>query len=310
VIRRVRPSLLRPSRSPSRLASSFPAGLALLFAASCAATTDTTTISAVVPTSLTVDPVTFLGTVVCSNQPGALKSYVATLSEASANHPRVELASSPPTPCSQAVSFRYVQNGHDYTVAIDGYDQAASALVPCGGAESGSRFMLPAGTAQGVGCAAALTAGAVPATPRWQTSCGDVASQPIVNGNVTATCGRPFEDVAGTAPPAIIVDPRTSLGALVCANQDADAGATNGTITFLDIKPDDANLNGYLGLPCDDTAAHTYAKDLVPGATYTFHVAAHAANEMPGMPKYTAACTAVARAGFTVPADCGPFTQP
>lgn len=310
MIRRVRPSLSRPSRSPSRLASSLPAGLALLFVASCAATTDTTTLSAVVPTSLTVDPATFLGTVVCSNQPGALKSYVATLTEASVNHPRTDLASSPPTPCSQAVSFRYVQNGHDYTVAIDGYDQPASALVPCGGEQSGSRLMLPSSPASSLACAAALTAGAVPATPRWQTSCGDVSSKPINEDNVTAGCARPFDDVAGTKAPAIVVDPRTALGPLVCANNDADAGPTNGTISLLDIKPDDANLNGYLGLPCDDTAAKTYAKNLVPGATYTFHVAAHALGEMPGTPKYTAVCSAVARAGFTVPADCGPFTQP
>jgi hypothetical protein len=310
VIRRVRPSLLRPSRSASRLASSFPAGLALLFLASCAATTDTTTLSAVVPTSLTVDPATFLGGVVCSNQPGALKSYVATLSEATTNHPRIELPSSPPTPCSQAVSFLYVLSGHDYTVVVDGYDQPASALVPCGGAQSGSRFMLPAGTSPNVDCAATLIAGAVPATPRWQTACGDVASRPIDEDNVVAKCQHPFDDVAGTTSPAIIVDPRTALGPLVCANSDADAGPTNGTITRLDIKADDANLTGYLGLPCDDTAARTYAKNLVPGATYTFHVAAHATNEMPGMPKYVAVCSAVARAGFTVPAVCGPFTAP
>ncbi|MEP7120156.1 MAG: hypothetical protein ABJE95_04560 [Byssovorax sp.] len=309
MIRRARPSLLRPVSS-SRLASSFPLGVALLCGASCVASTDTTTLSGVVPTSLTVDPATFLGNVGCSNQPGALKSYVATLSDATTNHPRVELASSPPTPCSQPVSFRYVLDGHDYTVTVDGYDQPASTLVACGGPESGSRFMLPAGTTPNVDCAATLTAGVIPATPRWQTACGDVASKPIDEGNVTAACIHPFDDVAGTLPAAIVVDPRAALGALVCANKDPNAGPTNGTITFLDIKADDPNLTGYLGLPCDDSAARTYAKSLVSGATYTFHVAAHAIGETPGTPKYTAVCSAVARDGFTVPAVCGPFTAP
>lgn len=309
MIRRVRPSLLRPLRSaPPRAGRSF-AGLALLFAASCAATTDTTTTTAVVPTSLTIDPATFVGNVACSNLPGALKSYVATLSETKANGHQVELASSPPTPCSQPVEFRYVVDGHQYTVSVDGYDRAANALVPCGGAESGSRIMLPAGTSPNVVCAATLTAGAVPVARRWQTSCGNLASKPITDGNVVAACDEPFTDAPSDGPTAITVDPRDALGALVCTSENG-VDQPGGTITKLDIKADDANLNGYLGLPCDGTALKTYAKNLVPGATYTFHLAAHAKSEMPGAPAYTATCSAVARAGFTVPADCGPFTAP
>ncbi len=308
MIRRVRPSLLRLSPS-SRLAScSLPAGLALLLGASCSATTDTTTISADVPTSLTLHPARFVGDVVCSNQPGALKSYVATLTEIPKNGPSIQLASSPPTPCSQPVSFRYVREGREYTVAVDGYDAPASALVPCGGAESGSRFMFPAGTTPNVACAATLTANVAPLAPGWQTSCGNLPSKPIANSNVAAACDHPFDDVVGTAPTAIIVDPRPSLGPLVCTTENGVSQA-NGTITFLDIKADDANLTGYLGLPCDDTAAKTYAKNLVPGATYTFLIAAHDIDEVPGIPRYTAMCSAVARAGFTVPAVCGPFTQ-
>jgi hypothetical protein len=309
VIRRVRPSLLRLSRSPARLASSLPAGLALLLAASCAATTDTTTITAVVPTSLTIDPATFLGGVTCSNQAGALKSYVATLSETTANKPRIVLASSPPTPCSQPVAFRYVLEGHQYTVAVDGYDVPASALVPCGGRQSGSRFMLDAATTPAGACAAILTAGAVPVIPRWQTSCGDVSSSPITDGDVVATCEHPFDDVPGNAPTAIVVDPRGALGMLACV-PEGDAGPTNGTITDFDILPDDASFTPVKNVPCESAeAVRTYAKNLVPGATYTFQIAARNATD-PGSPKYAATCSAVARAGFTIPALCGPLTQP
>ena len=308
MIRRARPSLL-PLSSPSLLASSLLPGLALLFVASCAATTDTTASTAVVPTALTVDPATFLGDVVCGKQPGALKSYVATLTEIPKTGPKIDLASSRPTPCSQAVSFRYVIEGHEYTVAVHGYDTPASDLVPCGGEASGSPIMLPAGTSPNVACASALIAGAVPVAPRWQTGCGDVSSTPVTDGNVIAHCNHAFEDVPGTGPTAIVVDPRSSLGALVCTQENGVA-QPSGTITLLDIKADDANLNGYLGLPCDDTAAKTYAKNLVPGITYTFHIAAHDITETPGAPKYTAACSAVARLGLTVPAVCEPFTAP
>jgi hypothetical protein len=309
VIRRARPSLSRLSRSASPLAISLLAAAALPLLASCAAATDTTATTSVVPTSLTVDPSTFLGDVVCSKLPGALKSYVATLTEITKTGTKLDLASSSPTPCSQAVSFRYVLDGHQYTVSVHGYDVLATDLVPCGGQESGSPIMLLASAAPGGACAAELTTGAVPVAPRWQTACGDVASSPITDGNVVARCTHPFEDVPGNGTTAIVVDPRTSLGPLVCANQDGQAQPT-GTITLFDIKPEDANLNGYLGLACDDTAAKTYAKSLVPGATYTFHIAAHDIAETPGTPKYTAACSAVARQGLTVPAFCGPFTAP
>lgn len=309
MIRRVRPSLLRLSSSPSRLAVFLLRSLALPFVASCAATTDTTATTSVVPTSITVDPATFLGDVACSNQPGALKSYVATLTEIPRKGAKFDLASSPPTPCSQAVSFRYVVEGHEYTVAVHGYDQLAGALVPCGGDESGSPILLPAGTTPNVACAATLTAGAVPVAPRWQTACGNLATKPVTDGNVVARCDHPFDEVVGAGPTAIVVDPRPSLGALVCTEENGTPHP-NGTITRLDIKADDANLTGYLGLPCDATAAKTYAKNLVPGATYTFHLAAHDVSETPGTPKYTAVCSAVARQGLTVPAVCEPFTQP
>lgn len=301
MIRRVRSSLLRLPRLPSKLAFHLPAGLVLLLAA-CDATSDTTTTTAIFPTSLTVDPRTFLGSVVCSNLPGALHSYVATLTQTPKNGPSVTLASSPPTPCSQSVSFRYVKNGLEYTVAIDGYEAPASSLVPCGGPESGSRYMLPAPATPNLACADALTAGAVPVAPRWHNGCGNVASKPVTDVDVVATCDGVFNDSGTTAPAAVTVKPSASLGMLACF-------ADGGTISRFDIKADDANQNNYLGLPCESDPEKTYT-DLVPGATYTFQIAAHDVGELPVGPRFTATCSAVARAGFTVPADCAPFSQP
>jgi hypothetical protein len=300
VICRVRPSFSRLSR--------LSAGLLLLSAAACSSATDTTTTTYTVATSITIEPSSFLGAVACSSQPGALKSYVATLSEITDGQPSVTLASSPPMPCSQAVSFRYVQEGRTYTVAVDGYDVPASDLVPCGGEESGSRYMLLAATAPDVACAAALTGGSVPVAPRWRTSCGDVPSHPITEASITAACDRPLEGQAPTGPTTITLDPREALGMLACV---ADGGA----ITRFDIKADDPGQTNHLGLDCAtfgslDPLTHSYAKNLVPGTKYTFHVSAHAVGEPPGSAAYVAECSAVARAGLSVAAVCEPFTQP
>lgn len=307
MIRRVRSSL---SRLSGGLAFPLPAGLLLLGVAACDATTDTTATVVTVPTSLTVDPSTFLGAVDCSNLPGALKSYVATLSEITEGKPAVELASSPPTPCSQPIAFRYVLDGHSYTVAIDGYDVPAAGLVPCGGSGSGSRYMLPAPGVPNRACADALVASGGPVAPRWSTRCGDIASSPIINEEVIATCAGPLSDLGTSAPTGITIDPRASLGSLACV-------ADGGTITRFDIKADDPGQTNHLGLDCAtfaslDPQTFSYTKSLVPGATYTFHLGAHAVDEASPAagPRYTAECSVVAQAGFTVPAVCGPFTQP
>lgn len=296
MIRRVRPSFSRLS------------GLFLLASAGCSSATDTTTTTYAVATSLTVAPSSFLGSVVCSGQAGALKSYVATLSEVQSGKPAVALASSPPTPCSQSVAFRYVLEGHTYTVAVDGYDVPAAALAPCGGADSGSRYMLDAAATLSGICADDLAAGNAPLAPRWTTACNDVTSRPVANAVVVATCGRPLVDQGTSAPAIITLDPRESLGMLACV-------ADGGTITRFDIKADDPAQTNHLGLDCEgfaslDPTTHTYAKNLVPGATYTFHLAAHAAGEAPGAASYTAECSATARAGLSVAAVCGPLTQP
>ena len=312
MIRRARPSFLSlPRRSAP--ASPLPAALALLVVAGCAATTDSTTSTATAPTSITVNPSSFLGSVACSNQPGALKSYVATLKDVTSTAPgsSFTLPSSPPTPCSQSVVFRYVQVGHEYTLTIDGYDALAADLTPCGGASSGSRYVFAADPPPVSDCAAAITAGSVPVKPRWTTGCSDVGSKPVTDETVIAACGRPLEG-SGPLPAAqITVDPRSALGALQCAKAPDGSLQVGGTIAFFDIKADDANLNNYLGLACASfTAPKVYGAGLVPGATYTFHIAARDGTDTTASPTYVATCSAQARAGLTVPAICEPFSQP
>ncbi len=313
MIRRVRPSFLCLLRRSSALAFHLPQGLLLLAAVGCSDTLDTSTSTVTAPTSLTVDPSTFLDSVVCSNLPGALKSYVATLKDVTSTSPggAFALPSSPPTPCSQPVSFRYAQAGRQYTVTIDGYDVPADELTPCGGAGSGSRYVLAATATPSGDCAAAITAGLVPVAPRWTTGCGNLFSTPVEDDKVIAACGRPLEESGPVLPAQITVDPRPSLGLLRCSTRPDGTLQPGGTIAFFDIKADDPNLNNYLGLACATfPSPKLYATTLVPGTTYTFHIAARTSSDTTATPTYAATCSAEARAGLTVPAICEPFTQP
>jgi hypothetical protein len=167
--------------------------------------------------------------------------------------------------------------------------------------------MLPSPGSPTGACADALLT-AVPVAPRWRTGCGNITSSPVTNDKVVAACDVPLSDGGTAAPAGITIDPRAALGMLACVSD-------GGTVTRFDIKADDPNQTNHLGLDCGmfaslDPQTFSYTKNLVPGATYTFHIGAHAEGEVPAGPQYTAECSAVARAGFTVPAVCGPFTQP
>jgi hypothetical protein len=109
------------------------------------------------PTLLTVDPLTFLGTVRCGSE---LQKFVVTLFDVTSGTP-ASLGSAPPTECTTPVTFGTgkITVGHAYIVEIDGYDRD---VVPEGGNDTGSRVMLDPTTLAHV-------------FPRWATTCG----QPI-----------------------------------------------------------------------------------------------------------------------------------
>lgn len=126
--------------------------LGLGLAPACDALTDTDTsalLTAAGEPIVEIDPATFLKTCVpgtdgdgcpeiavpCANLPGAMQSYVVTFTDEGpvgyegAGFPLI-LPSSPPTPCSQPVSFNHGITGHRYTAEIDGYEQRPSDIVP------------------------------------------------------------------------------------------------------------------------------------------------------------------------------------
>lgn len=237
----------------------------------------TTSYDDITTTAIAVDPQTFLGEVACSAQPGALQSYVATITDVTEPTAPFTLPSSGPLPCSVTALFRYVVLGHVYTAQVDAYDVAAGTLAPFGGSSSGSRVMLDASGAA--------------VTPRWTTECSDPAlAQEFAEAPVGACA--PLEDRGASTATVIRVDPARSLGALDCE-----------AVPSFDIHPDDAALPAVVGLACD-AGGVDFGEGLVPGTTYGFAVSATL-----GAVPLAARCFATAAAGRTVTATCDALTS-
>lgn len=263
----------------------------------CGSTTDTsttttttdTTVNTPVATTVTVLPKSFLGAVPCSNNPGAMRTYVATLTDTTQSaHPFI-LPSSPPTPCSQAIAFEYVIAGHEYTAAIDAYTLTVPELQPLGGLSSGSRTMLWKNPR------AALAQRDVIAPVRWTTTCGAVFAG--IDVDVPITDCDPLYDYPSNATTGIKVGIVGSLGLLACT------GSPSGTVDRFDVSPGDPSLPKILGATCD--AQVSYTTGLKEGALYTFSVAAY--NKAGGLPAYSTTCSATATKGLIVVAACAPL---
>lgn len=111
-------------------------GLSLLCTFACSNSSSSTT-TIVRPELVAVDPQDFLGALRCGEGQGEVHSYVATLldvTEPSDGGPPscFALASSPPTPCGQPVTFSQVITNHRYIAEVDGYDTTDIAPIAPG----------------------------------------------------------------------------------------------------------------------------------------------------------------------------------
>ena len=168
-------------------------GLFASVALSACTGTGTTVTVPLPPTSIVVDPAEFLGDVPCfptfgeaSVPSGAMRRYVATLISVEAGgalDAEVALPSSPPTRCSDPVSFQRVVDGTAYVAEIDGYD--VDGIHPLGeGGIFGSRVMVDDHNRF------------VP--PRWQPTCGKTAPSPPPPGD--ASTDGSTSDAADATP--------------------------------------------------------------------------------------------------------------
>jgi hypothetical protein len=179
---------------------------ALFATAACTGTGATVTVP-LPATAIVVDPAEFLGNVPCfpvfagtspSVGAGAMRRYVATLRTVHAGgalglDAGVELPSSPPTRCSDRVSFQRVVDGTAYVAEIDGYD--VDDIKPLGtDGVSGSRVMVDRQNRF--------------VRPRWQTSCGLPKSARAPEPADAAPDGAvDAADARATAPPDARAEP-------------------------------------------------------------------------------------------------------
>lgn len=167
------------------------AGLGLLGCSSSSAPTT----SIVRPQLLAVLPEDFLGPVRCSPDFGSMgdagsgddggssanepqpsvageptaRSYVATLSDVTPKDDGsivpFDLASSPPTRCTQPVTFSFLITNHDYVAHVEAYTESAEALTPYG---AGSPLLVDANGQR--------------VRPRWSADCRAYPPSPAAGG--------------------------------------------------------------------------------------------------------------------------------
>jgi hypothetical protein len=241
----------------------------------------------VVTTAISIDLRDALGATPCSDEKGALRSYVATVYDHAGGTQIVTLPSSLPTPCSVGISFRYITPEHTYTADIDAYEARPDEIEPLGGATSGSRHMVPVGGGGG---------DIIP--PRWTSSCGAATAK--LHTNVRFSDCSPLED-NGTSSPvtAIVIDPSAALGDLRCAS-------AGGEVTSFDILPETAGLPSITGYPCGTTPL-TFNAGIEPGVLYRFRLEARALAGGPIV--WGSSCFALAEDGLTAEASCDPIVS-
>jgi len=276
--------------------------LALALAASGCDTTDDSTVDlstvGVFPTSILVEPSSFLGDIPCSTAEGAMQSYVATLLDVTDINAQIALPSSVPLTCTATVVFREVLKGRVYRVHIDGYDVPATALVPLGGPSSGARSMVLRSDPTGA-----------TVKPRWSTSCADIEARKDVRSSAGGCL--PFTPHPSTT--GIAVDPRATLtgtGAspsldLRCTETTVSPNGpplVTGDVASFDILPADPALPPLLNLPCTSQAPVTYTQGITPGAKYKFRIEARAEDGGPIV--WGSSCSTVAIGGLITNAVC------
>lgn len=278
------------------------AALAFLGAACEDTTTTSLDTSSTFPTSLLVEPAVFLGDVPCTNAPGGMQSYVATVRDVTdSSATPFDLPSSPAVSCTGTATFRQVLDKHVYRLEIDGYDVPATELLPLGGISSGSRIMVRKGDPS-----------AQPVMARWTTWCTNVTA--AVDARVVPTKCEPL--VASSTTTGVLVDPRgTLLGTasgsnpgLVCREVDANGDPTGpGDVASFDVIPADPALPPLVNVPCSAaSAAAPYTQGIEPGRTYEFRVEARA--DAGGPMVWGASCTALAVSGLVTAAVCDPLS--
>ena len=267
--------------------SVLPALVVGALSVACSSSSGSTTTEA--RTLVTVSPTTFGQGIVCGNVPGAWKTYVATLTDVTDPARPLRLASSNPVPCGLPVAFAFVVPDHAYIAEIQGYDR--SDIVPFGGPNAGTEHMVDENTKEDV-------------APRWTTSCGSpdpddpgvggAAPQPTTSrlqSNVLVRDCNPLREQLPPPDAGITIEMDSVLGSLTC-------GDGPGQVDRLRVVPEAPGLE-QSPASCGMVVPFTPVE---PGQSYAFRVEGFERGST--IVRWGARCSAVARAGVTLPASC------
>jgi hypothetical protein len=238
----------------------------------------------IVPTGIKIAPEQFLGKVECTDRPGGMQSYVATLVDVSDPDAPFVLPSSPPTTCAVPTDFQFLVVGNAYVGEIDGYAQPASELSPLNGTASGSRHMI---------------LDTFPISPRWQGECAGGEGNAAVASpdfDVDMRYCAPLRDSEGAVSTGIEVDPTVVLGDLRC-------GDIGGTVSSFSIAVQGGAFPKQQARACTSDVLPTWIFDtgVKVGREYHFLVTA---KDVGGKSLGSSSCYATAIQGLTVLAVC------
>lgn len=235
------------------------------------------------PTLVEVAPETFLGSLPCSDAPGAVQRYVATLTDVTETgdagvERRFTLPSSQPLSCTRAVGFSFVVPGNRYMASIDAYDRSdISPLAP------GLPDMVDPSGAR--------------VAPRWTSRCETPVTAVRQRSQRARGC-TPLVDQAPAGDTAVSVDLSGALG-------DFECGSDAGQIVTYSVRLEYLNPDLTGSTQTGDCGEPLVFGDLVPGEPVTLSITAFEAGALE--PTLGTTCTATTVERVTTAAVCEPL---
>lgn len=253
------------------------------------------------PTVVLVSPDEFPVTPPCREAEGALRSYVATLTDLTASTPdapQQDPQTSAPAPCTQPIAFEKVTLGHVYIATIQGYDHVASSV----GAEEPGHWSTLCGGRY------------APNIPNIDVGEPKIDPQPSsLRLNATATRAESEATITVNAcdPWTLAMDasetPTRVTVSIPCELDTLSLSAPAGeqpaptTITQFSVRRDGKELGS---AACGDTLT---VDSLTNGDHVDLDVFATLAEPYDGQSQIGTSCHAIAEGGVTLPASCDPF---
>lgn len=260
------------------------------------------------PTMIEIAPESFLGDVPCTQSPGGLTRYVATLTDVTVRNENaggaggatvegldgegdVTLASSAPVPCRAGVGFGFVVPGHQYTAVIEGYD--TDAIVP---RAPGSPLMV-ATPAQSTPHDIAT---APPVAPRWRATCPEITAVSVTVVQAAGCTTLELEPDAEESDTELVFSKEALLGGLECGDEP---GQVERLSISLDVgEPEPRRLE--LGCDADTAAVFSGLPARVSASAFVSAFSAGSTQAFAG-----ARCEALTLGGASVTASCAKLSQ-